>query len=446
MESSNYLTVNALTQYLKYKFDQDPYLTRVFLKGELSNVKRHTSGHIYFAVKDKSSVIKGIMFKQKASRLSFDPVEGQSVLIEGRVSIYEASGQYQIYADSMQIDGIGKLFEQLEKDKKELHQKGYFDQQYKKPLPKYPSHIAIVTSETSAAMRDMVTTFTRRYPITKLTVINTLMQGAGSKNNVIEHLHRADQLNADLIILARGGGSIEDLWTFNEKEVALSVFNTKTPVISAIGHETDTTLVDYVADTRAATPTAASEIAVPNINDLLLKLEEVKVYLYKKVTENIKQYENQLMSLKNYYKLKSPELLYDQETERLINLTTQLHERIKHRQKDARHYKEQLSNHLNYLNPAPQIRLQQDRLSEKEKTLRQLLQTQLSNKKRDLMQLLEMLDSLSPTAVLKRGYSYTTKDDKIIKSVGNISNGDTVKTTLQDGYLTSQITEVKKNE
>jgi exodeoxyribonuclease VII large subunit len=446
MENSSYLSVNALTKYLKYKFDQDPYLTRVFLKGELSNVKKHTSGHIYFAVKDQFSVIKGVMFKQKAGRLSFDPVEGQSVLIEGRISIFEKSGQYQIYAEAMQIDGIGMLFEQLEKDKKYLKENGYLDPSYKKALPKYPSHITVVTSETSAAMRDMLTTFQRRFPVTKLTVINTLMQGAGSKQNVIDHLSQADELESDLIILARGGGSIEDLWTFNELDVALSVFQTQTPIITAIGHETDTTLVDYVSDVRAPTPTASSELAVPNMSDLLIKLEEVKLFLYKRVSDKIKQYDNQLTGLKNYYKLKSPELLYDQETERLMNLTTQLNERIRNRQKDARFYRERLSSHLYHLSPKPNIKVQQNRLSEQNRILNQQIQTCLSSKQRDLSQLLEMLDSLSPTAVLKRGYSFTTKEQKIIKSVDDVKAGDKVTTTLKDGSLTSQITEVNKND
>ena len=217
MENSKYLSVGALTKYLKYKFDQDPYLTRVFIKGELSNVKRHTSGHIFFALKDGNAVIRAIMFSRSANGLNFEPEEGQSVLLQGRISIYEASGQYQIYVDSMEIDGIGLLFEQLEKDKKELDKKGYFDAEHKKMLPAYPASITIISSETSAAYRDMITTLGRRYPLVKVSLINTLMQGRGSRQAVIESLDYADRQNSDVIILARGGGSIEDLWTFNEK-------------------------------------------------------------------------------------------------------------------------------------------------------------------------------------------------------------------------------------
>ncbi|MFD2829405.1 exodeoxyribonuclease VII large subunit [Corticicoccus populi] len=446
MESSNYLSVQALTKYLKYKFDQDPYLTRVFLKGELSNVKKHTSDHIYFAVKDNASVIRGMMFKQKAGRLSFDPVEGQSVLIEGRVSIFETSGQYQIYADSMQIDGIGMLFEQLEKDKKELQQKGFFNAEHKQPLPKYPSHIAVVTSETSAAMRDMLTTIERRYPVAKLTIINTLMQGSGSRDNVIQNLKKADELNADVIILARGGGSIEDLWTFNDKEVAVNVFNTNTPIITAIGHETDTTLVDYVSDLRAATPTAASEIAVPDMNDLLIKIEEARLYIYKRTLDKIRDSRNNLSSLSNYYKLRSPELLYDQETQRLIHLNTQLNERMRNRQKDARYYSERLDRNLRYLSPLPEIRSFREQLHHLDKSLNTQMNSVLKQSQRNLGQILEMLDSLSPTAVLKRGYSFTTKDDKLIKSTDDVKNGDYIKTTFREGTVTSQITEVNRND
>jgi len=216
MENNKYLSVGALTKYLKYKFDQDPYLTQVFIKGELSNVKKHTSGHIFFALKDGNAVIRAIMFSRSANGLKFDPEDGQGVLIQGRISIYESSGQYQIYVDAMEIDGIGLLFEQLEKDKKELAEKGYFDAEHKKPLPRYPEHITVISSETSAAYRDMLTTFRRRYPLVKVSLINTLMQGRGSRQAVIESLAYADGLGSDLVILARGGGSIEDLWTFNE--------------------------------------------------------------------------------------------------------------------------------------------------------------------------------------------------------------------------------------
>lgn len=446
MENGEYLQVNALTKYLKYKFDQDPYLTRVFLKGELSNVNKHTNGHIYFAVKDRHAKIRGIMFRTKARTLKFEPAEGQEVLIEGRVSIYEASGQYQIYAESIQIDGIGMLFEQLEKDKKELRKKGYFDDAHKKPLPRFPRHIAVITSSTSAALEDMLTTFQRRFPLVKVTVLNTLMQGSGSKENVISHLKEADRLPLDVIILARGGGAIEDLWTFNDKDVALGVFNTDTPVITGIGHETDTTLVDFVSDLRAATPTASSEIAVPDMKDILLKLEESRLLVHKRITDRIKNEKQRLLSYKNYYKLRNPELLYDQETERLMNLSMRLTQNMKHNLKSHDYRYREYLNRLNLLSPAPRLKREKERLHQYNKSQEQSIDGIIGHKKRGLSQMLEMLDSLSPTAVLKRGYSYTTKDGKIVRDTETIHVDDHVTTRLHKGSFTAQITEVNRDD
>ena len=276
MKSNQYLSVQSLSKYLKYKFDKDPYLQRVFLKGELSNVKQHSNGHIYFSVKDDSAVINAVMFRSFADKIDFKPEEGQNVLLSGNVSLYTGRSQYQILVKEMEIDGIGQLFLKLEENKKLLREKGYFSSSHKKSIPFYPKHIAIISSKTSAAIKDMITTLSRRYPLVKVTLLNTYVQGELSKDSVISNLKRADSLDADTVLLARGGGSIEDLWTFNELDVALTVFNMKTPIITGVGHETDITLVDYVSDLRAPTPTAAAEQAVPNSRDLLIKIRELK--------------------------------------------------------------------------------------------------------------------------------------------------------------------------
>lgn len=446
MENSKYLSVGALTKYLKYKFDQDPYLTRVFIKGELSNVKRHTSGHIFFALKDGNAVIRAIMFSRSANGLNFEPEEGQSVLLQGRISIYEASGQYQIYVDSMEIDGIGLLFEQLEKDKKELDKKGYFDAEHKKMLPAYPASITIISSETSAAYRDMITTLGRRYPLVKVSLINTLMQGRGSRQAVIESLDYADRQNSDVIILARGGGSIEDLWTFNEKEVSLKVFSMKTPVITGVGHETDTTLVDFIADIRAATPTAAAEVAVPDAKDIEERMRQSSTFMLRSMTKRIDFYKNQIESLSNYYKLKNPGLLYDQQTEKLATLKMNLDANVNVILREKIYQHSANKNKIEYMNPKPMIDRYKEILGESKQRLTEEMSDNISDRKKQLSSTLELLNSLSPTNILIRGYSFTTKDGNIIRNSEALETGDEIETTFGDGKIMSKVTEVKNSD
>lgn len=446
MENSKYLSVGALTKYLKYKFDQDPYLTRVFIKGELSNVKKHTSGHIFFALKDGNAVIRAIMFSRSANGLKFDPEDGQSVLIQGRISIYESSGQYQIYVDQMEIDGIGLLFEQLEKDKKELAEKGYFDAAHKKTLPRYPEHITIISSETSAAYRDMLTTLRRRYPLVKVSLINTLMQGRGSRQAVIESLDYADGLGGDLVILARGGGSIEDLWTFNEKTVAVKVFEMHTPVITGVGHETDTTLVDFLADARAATPTAAAELAVPDRRDIRDSLEKSVTFMMRSIMNRITIHKNRLEGLSNYYKLKNPGLLYDQQTEKLAALRTNLDTRTDLILRDKRYRQAGMSEKVGYRNPGPRIARYKEILDETVMKIDGMMDDNVAGRKKRLSGTIELLNSLSPTNTLLRGYSLTTRDGDIVRDARDLSPGDEIDTKLAEGKVISKVTEVNKDD
>src|SRR5699024_6551220 len=446
MENSKYLSVGALTKYLKYKFDQDPYLTRVFIKGELSNVKKHTSGHIFFALKDGNAVIRAIMFSRSANGLKFDPEDGQSVLIQGRISIYESSGQYQIYVDQMEIDGIGLLFEQLEKDKKELAEKGYFDAAHKKTLPRYPEHITIISSETSAAYRDMLTTLRRRYPLVKVSLINTLMQGRGSRQAVIESLDDADDLGADLVILARGGGSIEDLWTFNERTVAVKVFEMHTPVITGVGHETDTTLVDFLADARAATPTAAAELAVPDRRDIRDSLEKSVTFMMRSIMNRITIHKNRLEGLSNYYKLKNPGLLYDQQTEKLAARRTNLDTRTDLILRDKRYRQAGMSEKVGYRNPGPRIARYKEILDETVMKIDGMMDDNVAGRKKRLGGTIELLNSLSPTNTLLRGYSLTTRDGDIVRDARDLSPGDEIDTKLAEGKVISKVTEVNKDD
>lgn len=438
-----YLSVTAITKYIKYKFDQDPHLLNVFIKGEISNFKRHSSGHLYFALKDDKGVLSAMMFKSSANQLSFNPKEGDQVLVEGRIGVYESRGAYQIYVQSMQLDGVGLLFEKFEALKKELAEKGYFDQEHKLSIPKYPKKIAVLTASTGAAIRDICSTLDKRYPLAEQVLMSTLVQGKGAKDNIINNIKEADSMGVDVIIVGRGGGSIEDLWSFNEREVVEAIYHCKTPVISAVGHETDTTLSDFVSDVRAATPTQAAVIATPDINALYQLISNARQYLTKHITQTIQQDKHKLKQLSSYYKLKTPSLLYDQETQKLDELQKQLSRNLEQTVTRNNHKLDILQNKLRITpiyNKTFQFRQDFSRLN--------MLQTQLVNriisqKKQVLTSKLAQLDALSPTQIMLRGYSIIEKDDKIITSKNDLKIDDDITINLKDGKINANVKEIR---
>lgn len=438
-----YLSVTAITKYIKYKFDQDPHLLNVFIKGEISNFKRHSSGHLYFALKDDKGVLSAMMFKSSANQLSFNPKEGDQVLVEGRIGVYESRGAYQIYVQSMQLDGVGLLYEKFETLKKELAEKGYFDQEHKLSIPKYPKKIAVLTASTGAAIRDICSTLDKRYPLAEQVLMSTLVQGKGAKDNIINNIKEADSMGVDVIIVGRGGGSIEDLWSFNEREVVEAIYHCKTPVISAVGHETDTTLSDFVSDVRAATPTQAAVIATPDINALYQLISNARQYLTKHITQTIQQDKHKLKQLSSYYKLKTPSLLYDQETQKLDELQKQLSRNLEQTVTRNNHKLDILQNKLRITpiyNKTFQFRQDFNRLN--------MLQTQLVNriisqKKQVLTNKLAQLDALSPTQIMLRGYSIIEKDDKIITSKNDLKIDDDITINLKDGKINANVKEIR---
>lgn len=438
-----YLSVTAITKYIKYKFDQDPHLLNVFIKGEISNFKRHSSGHLYFALKDDKGVLSAMMFKSSANQLSFNPKEGDQVLVEGRIGVYESRGAYQIYVQSMQLDGVGLLYEKFEALKKELAEKGYFDQEHKLSIPKYPKKIAVLTASTGAAIRDICSTLDKRYPLAEQVLMSTLVQGKGAKDNIINNIKEADSMGVDVIIVGRGGGSIEDLWSFNEREVVEAIYHCKTPVISAVGHETDTTLSDFVSDVRAATPTQAAVIATPDINALYQLISNARQYLTKHITQSIQQDKHKLNQLSSYYKLKTPSLLYDQETQKLDELQKQLSRNLEQTVTRNNHKLDILQNKLRITpiyNKTFQFRQDFDRLN--------MLQTQLVNriisqKRQVLTSKLAQLDALSPTQIMLRGYSIIEKDDKIITSKNDLKIDDDITINLKDGKINANVKEIR---
>ncbi|MFU1788659.1 exodeoxyribonuclease VII large subunit [Mammaliicoccus sciuri] len=409
----------------------------------MSNFKRHSSGHLYFALKDDKGVLSAMMFKSSANQLSFNPKEGDQVLVEGRIGVYESRGAYQIYVQSMQLDGVGLLYEKFEALKKELAEKGYFDQEHKLSIPKYPKKIAVLTASTGAAIRDICSTLDKRYPLAEQVLMSTLVQGKGAKDNIINNIKEADSMGVDVIIVGRGGGSIEDLWSFNEREVVEAIYHCKTPVISAVGHETDTTLSDFVSDVRAATPTQAAVIATPDINALYQLISNARQYLTKHITQTIQQDKHKLKQLSSYYKLKTPSLLYDQETQKLDELQKQLSRNLEQTVTRNNHKLDILQNKLRITtiyNKTFQFRQDFNRLN--------MLQTQLVNriisqKKQVLTSKLAQLDALSPTQIMLRGYSIIEKNDKIITSKNDLKIDDDITINLKDGKINANVKEIR---
>ena len=297
---SKYLSVSAITRYLKAKFDGDENLRVVFLKGEISNIKYHTTGHIYFSLKDETSKINAIMFSSNAKKLLFKPIDGSKVLVTGRISVYEATGGYQIYVDEMLEDGIGNLYIAFEELKKKLSKEGLFDAKYKKKIPKIPKRVGVVTAPTGAAIKDIMSTIKRRFPICEVILFPSLVQGENAKEDIVKNIHLAENYDLDVLIVGRGGGSIEDLWPFNEEIVARAIFESNIPIISAVGHEIDFTIADYVADLRAPTPTGAAEMAVPNISDLINLINNLSIRLNEAMNKNLNYQKLVLESIKGW--------------------------------------------------------------------------------------------------------------------------------------------------
>ena len=396
--NDKYLTVTQINRYIKYRLDADDNLKTVYLKGEISNFKNHTSGHFYFTLKDENSRILAVMFRNNASRINFVPRDGSNVLVIGRISCYEANGNYQIYVEEMIEDGIGNLYLEFEKLKKKLGDKGYFDESHKKPIPRFPKKIGVITASTGAAIRDIITTINRRYNLAEIILFPCLVQGENAKDDIAFNIKLADSYNLDTIIVGRGGGSIEDLWAFNEEIVAEAIFNAKTPIISAVGHEIDFTISDFVSDLRAPTPTAAAELAVPNKDDIKKLIEQLKSRVVKSTINNLKYNKKRLEVLLNSYVLKTPETIYEVKMQKVDLLIEKL---------------------IMYTNNI------------------------LDNKSYRFTSLIDKLEALSPIKTLKRGYSITRVDNKIISNINKLKEGMIIKTELNEGIITSKIMEVK---
>ena len=437
-----YYSISALNKAIKNMFDSKPELNRVYIKGEISNFKHHTRGHMYFTLKDENSRIAAVMFSSSADKLRFEPEDGMKVLVSGRVTVYEAIGGYQIYVDQMDLDGIGNLYLEYEKLKKKLEEEGLFSLDHKRSIPKYPKKIGIITAPTGAAIRDILSTIKRRYPICETILFPALVQGTGAKESIVSQIEKAQEFDLDVIICGRGGGSIEDLWAFNEEIVARAIYNSKIPIISAVGHEIDFTIADFVADLRAPTPTGAAEMAVPNLVDVLSLISQYKIRLNENVKGIISLNLKRLDTLRNAYVIKNPLALYEVKEQKLDNLIDVLNKTIYGILDD---YLVRLNNvKSSYIlkNPLGAYEVKKEKIKSYVEILNKLIQNNLKIYEHKCDLFINKLELLNPLNVMKKGYSLVTLNDQVIKSSKDIKVKDELKIKLYEGKISAIVKEI----
>lgn len=396
----NVYTVKQVNSYIKNMFTQDFMLNRIYVKGEVSNCKYHTSGHIYFSLKDESGTIACVMFAGQRGGLSFHMREGQQIIVLGSMNVYERTGSYQLYAQEIRLDGEGTLYEKYQMLKQELEEMGMFAPEYKKAIPRYAKRIGVVTAPTGAAVRDIMNISARRNPYVQLLLYPAQVQGEGAKESIVRGIRMLETKNVDVIIVGRGGGSIEDLWAFNDECVARAIFDCQVPVISAVGHETDVTIADYVADLRAPTPSAAAELAVWDYRQLQGYLDECRLRMNRSMTGTIR-----------------------------IN-------RLRLKELDVR---------LSYLHPRHKLQDQQQRLIELEEELRTLMRDRVKETRHRLAIQIEKLNGLSPVRKLNQGFAYVEEaDGGVVKSIRQVEKGDELTVYVTDGLIRTSVKAVQK--
>lgn len=442
-DGRNILSIKELNRYIKMKLEGDPGLQDVWVRGEISNFTHHASGHMYFTLKDADSRLKSIMFASHNQRLGFIPREGTKVIARGNISVYERDGQYQFYVTQMQPDGIGSLYLAFEQLKKKLEEEGLFSQARKRDIPRFPKAIGVITSPTGAAVRDIIITLQRRHPSVPILLFPALVQGKGAAPSVVRGIETMNRLSeVDVIIVGRGGGSLEELWAFNEEIVARAIAASRIPVISAVGHETDFTIADFVADLRAPTPTAAAELAVPHHLELKQQVYYFSQRLHQGLLQQLQRRQERLNRLRRSPYLMNPRRqLLVQPMERLDRLRDRLRFAARERVTEAKQRSLRLERRLSAFNPREQAVFARRRSDMTGRRLQQAMQSLLREKKQDFVSLLRHLDALSPLKVMQRGYSlvYDEREKKLINSVGQVQIGDVVKVRLRDGSLQAHV-------
>lgn len=418
---NNYITVSALNKYLKFKFDEDVHLQNIYIKGEISNFKSHTRGHYYFTLKDEESRINAVMFASSVSKLNFVPSDGMKVLAIGRISVYPSSGSYQIYVNSLEQDGLGNLYIAYEKLKEELNKKGLFNQ--KRPIPKLPSKIGIITAPTGAAIRDILTTIKRRYKICNTILFPALVQGPQAAEDIANKIKIANTYDLDVLIIGRGGGSIEDLWPFNEEVVANAIYQSKIPTISAVGHEIDFTIADFVADLRAPTPTASAELAVPSSIELENNINQLRKRCNIFISNYINNLNKELNALVNSYVLTKPQNIYEIKSQNLDTLIDRLNNSM---------------SNIVEINKVRLFKFANSYILTNPEMLFKLKRIALENN-------INKLEVLNPLNTLKRGYAIAKQDGKIISTVKDLAKGSNLDIELKDGVIKTTIKEMELN-
>lgn len=397
--TKNVYTVGQVNAYIKNMFAQDFMMNRIYVKGEVSNCKYHTSGHIYFTLKDETGALTAVMFAGSRKGLTFPMKNGDNVVVLGSISVYERDGKYQLYAKEIILDGAGLLYQKFEELKKELEEMGMFSKEYKRPIPKYIKTLGIVTAPTGAAIRDIQNISKRRNPYVQTILYPALVQGEGAAASIVNGIHALEELKVDVIIVGRGGGSIEDLWAFNEEIVARAIFECSIPIISAVGHETDTTIADYVADLRAPTPSAAAELAVYDWRELEQQILAIKMELNRSISDKLEQTEERIRQYERQLKLLTPQHRLNEKRQFIVDL---------------------------------------------EEKLQMYMQQKIQQKKHQMELYAGQLEGMSPVKKLSQGYSYVSDDaGKAVNDVNKVKKGDNIIVHMLNGKVTAEVTETE---
>ena len=442
-----YLSVTTLTKYLKMKFDKDPYLERVYLTGQVSNFRKRPT-HQYFSLKDDHAVIQATIWSGIYQKLGFDLEEGMKINVIGRVQVYEPSGSYSIIIEKAEPDGVGALAIQFEQLKKKLTEEGLFQERFKQPLPQFAKRIGVVTSRSGAVIRDIITTVSRRFPGVDILLYPTKVQGEGSAEEIARNIARANQReDLDVLIIGRGGGSIEDLWAFNEEIVVRAIFESRLPIISSVGHETDVTLADFVADRRAATPTAAAELATPVTKlDLLTHLQNQEKRMATAVQNVLSKKQEALKKCSQSVIFRQPERLYDGYLQRLDQLQLRLKQSLRTRISDNNQLVQARTHRLVQLSPDAKIQRYQDRLCQLDKLLRSQMALVYDAKVAEVKRLSEALLMLDTSRIVARGYAIVKKEESVVDSVEKLKKKDQVTLLMRDGQVELEVKDVKTKE
>ncbi|MGT2710971.1 exodeoxyribonuclease VII large subunit [Streptococcus oriscaviae] len=442
-----YLSVSSLTKYLKLKFDRDPYLERVYLTGQISNFRKRPT-HQYFSLKDDKSVIQATMWAGVYKKLGFELEEGMKINAVGRIQLYEPSGSYSIVIEKAEPDGIGALVIKFEQLKQALSKEGLFNPEWKQDLPRFVKKIGVVTSPSGAVIQDIITTVSRRFPGVEILLYPTKVQGEGAAEDVAANIRRAnDREDLDVLIVGRGGGSIEDLWAFNEEVVVRAIFESKIPVISSVGHETDTTLADFVADRRAATPTAAAEMATPITKaDIVGHLRQQENRAYQAIRNRLQYLRGQVDKVGQSVLFRQPERLYDGYLEKLDRLTSQLKTRLKEIYSEKKQRFALLDHGLQAANLGKRVERDRELLSQQERLLKSNMANIYDNKMAKADKLIEALVMLDTSRIVARGYAIVEQNGRVIDSVEKIETNKGMTVRMRDGQVDVEVKNVQKNE